>query len=282
FRFITGGGDAGHDKQWIREQMEDDMDVELVSKSSAIGTLGVWGPNARDVMQPITQEDMSDEAFPAYTAQQVQIGDVEATAMRISYVGELGWEIYAPMEQIGNLWNTIYEAGQEHDLRPVGTGVYGATGRMEKGYRLLGAELETDYNPTEAGLDFHGVKDADFIGKDAYVEAYESEPVAKLCTLTVDDHSPNGGVDRYPLGGNPVKDDDGNVLVDDEGRRSYVTSAATGPSVGKHILLAYIPTELAEEGNTFQIEYFGEDYPATIEVVGARPLFDPSNERILS
>jgi len=262
--------------------MEDDMEVELVSKSSALGTMGVWGPNARKVMQKVTEEDMSDEAFPAYTAQEVHIGDVEAFAMRISYVGELGWEIYAPMEQIGNLWDTIYEAGQEHDLRPVGTGVYGSTGRMEKGYRLIGAELEHDYNPVEAALDFHGVKDADFIGKDAYVEAMESEPAAKLCTLSVTDHAPEGGEERYPLGGEPVKDLDGNVLVDDEGRRSYTTSAATGPSVGKHIMLAYIPTEIAEEGKELQVEYFGQDYPVEIEVVGGRPLFDPSNERILS
>jgi glycine cleavage system aminomethyltransferase T/glycine/D-amino acid oxidase-like deaminating enzyme len=282
FRFITGGGDAGHDKQWVRQQMEPDMDVELVSKSSALGTMGVWGPNARKVMQEITEEDMSDDAFPAYTAQQVHIGDVEALAMRISYVGELGWEIYAPMEQTGRLWDTIYEAGQEYDLRPVGTGVYGSTGRMEKGYRLLGAELEHDYNPVEAGLDFHGVKDADFVGKDAYVEAVESEPAAKLCTLSVTDHNPEGGEERYPLGGEPVKDLDGNVLVDEEGRRSYTTSAATGPSVGKHILLAYIPTDVAEEGKELQVEYFGQDYPVEIEVVGGRPLFDPGNERILS
>ncbi|MFW6004315.1 MAG: GcvT family protein [Halodesulfurarchaeum sp.] len=282
FRFITGGGDAGHDKQWIRQQMEDDMEVELVSKSSALGTMGVWGPNARKVMQEITEEDMSDEAFPAYTGQQVHIGDVEAYAMRISYVGELGWEIYAPMEQTGRLWDTIYEAGQDYDLRPVGTGVYGATGRMEKGYRLLGAELETDYNPTEAGLDFHGVKDADFIGKDAYVEAYESEPAAKLCTLAVTDHNPEGGEERYPLGGEPVKDLDGDVLIDDEGRRSYTTSAATGPSVGKHLLMAYIPTDIAEEGTELQIEYFGQDYPVEIVRVGSKPLFDPGNERILS
>jgi glycine cleavage system aminomethyltransferase T/glycine/D-amino acid oxidase-like deaminating enzyme len=282
FRFITGGGDAGHDKQWIREHMEDDMEVELVSKSSALGTMGVWGPNARKVMEKITEEDMSDEAFPAYTAQEVHIGDVKALAMRISYVGELGWELYAPMAQTGHLWDTIYEAGQEYDLRPVGTGVYGATGRMEKGYRLLGTELKTENNPVEAGLDFHGVKDADFIGKEAYVVAIESEPAAKLCTLSVTDHNPEGGVERYPLGGEPVKDLDGNVLIDDEGRRSYTTGAGTGPSVGKHLLFAYIPTDVAEEGKELQVEYFGQDYPVKIERVGSKPLFDPSNERILS
>jgi len=282
FRFITGGGMAGADKQWVRRQMPDDGSVELVSQSSSLATLGVWGPNARKVMDPITEEDMSHEGFAPYTAKPITVGEVEAWAMRISYVGELGWEIYAPMEQAQKLWDTIYEAGQEHDIRPVGTGVYGATGRMEKGYRLYGHELEHDYNPAEAGLTFHGVKDADFIGKEAYAEALDEEPVAKLCTLSVDDHAPNGEEKRFMLGGEPIKDMDGNVLVDEEGRRSYVTSAATGPSVGKHLLLGYVPTELAEEGTQLQVEYFGTDYPVTIEVVGSRPLFDPDNERIFS
>ncbi|MEF8773278.1 MAG: FAD-dependent oxidoreductase [Halobacteriales archaeon] len=282
FRFITGGGMAGADKQWVRRHIPDDADAELVSKSSSLATLGVWGPKAREVVDPVAEEDMSHEAFPPYTAQKVTIGEVEAWAMRISYVGELGWEIYAPMEQAGRLWDIIYEAGQEHDIRPVGTGVYGATGRMEKGYRLYGHELEHDYNPAEAGLTFHGVKDADFVGKEAYEEALEDEPAAKLCTLSVDDHAPDGGQRRFMLGGEPVKDMEGNVLIDDEGRRSFVTSAATGPSVGKHLLMAYIPTEVAEEGKQLQVEYFGQDYPVSIEVVGSRPLFDPDNERIFS
>ena len=282
FRFITGGGMAGADKQWVRQHMPDDGSVELVSQSSSLATLGVWGPNARKVVDSVAEEDMSHEAFPPYTAQHITIGEVEAWAMRISYVGELGWEIYAPMEQSGRLWDVIYEAGQEHDIRPVGTGVYGATGRMEKGYRLYGHELEHDYNPAEAGLTFHGVKDKDFIGKEAYAEALEGEPATKLCTLSVTDHAPDGGEPRFPLGGNPIKDEDGNVLVDDEGRRSFTTSAATGPSVGKHLFLGYIPTELAEEGAEFYVEYFGQDYPVEIEVVGSRPLFDPDNERIFS
>jgi glycine cleavage system aminomethyltransferase T len=184
------------------------------------------------------------------------------------------------MEKGQRLWDTIYEAGQEYDIRPVGTGVYGETGRMEKGYRLMGAELEIDYNPAEAGLTLHGVKDADFVGKEAYAEAIEEENTATLCTLSVTDHAPDGGERRFMTGGEPILDEDGNVLIDDEGRRSYVTSAGTGPSVGKHLLLAYLPQEYANEGEELQVEYFGQQYPVEVEVAGYGGVFDRSNDRL--
>jgi glycine cleavage system aminomethyltransferase T/glycine/D-amino acid oxidase-like deaminating enzyme len=282
YRVITGGGMGGADKQWFREHLPQDGSVQLVDQTSALCTLGVWGPDARKVVQSVAEEDVSDEAFPAYTAQEVTIGEVDAWALRISYVGERGWEIYAPMEQGQRLWDTLWEAGQEYDVRPVGMGVYGTTGRMEKGYRLYGHELELEYNPAEAGLTFHGVKDADFIGKEAYAEALDEENAATLCTLSVDDHAPEGGERRFPLGNEPILDPDGEVIVDEEGRRSYVTSAGTGPSVGKHLLMGYLPPEYAEEGQTLQVEYMGTRYPVTVEVAGSRPLFDPENERIRS
>ena len=280
YRVMTGGGETGPDKRWFRDNIGD-LDVRIVDQTSSFATLGVWGPNARDVVQEVAEEDVSHEAFPPYTAQELTLGEVDVWAFRISYVGELGWELYAPMEQGGRLWDIIYEAGQDYDIRPVGMGVYGTTGRMEKGYRLYGHELELEYNPAEAGLTFHGVKDEDFIGKEAYAEAIDEENVATLCTLTVDDHAPEGGEPRFMTGNEPILDQDGNVLVDEEGRRSYVTSAGTGPSLGKHLLMAYIPQEYAEEGQSLQVEYMGTQYPVTVERVGSKPLFDPSNERIL-
>jgi glycine cleavage system aminomethyltransferase T len=161
-------------------------------------------------------------------------------------------------------------------------GVYGTTGRMEKGYRLFGHELELEYNPAEAGLTFHGVKDADFNGKEAYARAIEEENAATLCTLSVDDHASPSGDRRFMLGNEPVLNEAGDVIVDEEGRRSYVTSAGAGPSVGKHLLMAYLPPEYATEGQSLQVEYMGDHYPVTVEVVGSRPLFDPENERIRS
>ncbi|WP_336037604.1 GcvT family protein [Halobacterium yunchengense] len=282
YRIVTGGAVAGSDKAWFESHIGDDEHVTLVDQSEALCTLGVWGPDARNVVDAVAEEDMSHEAFPPYTAQEITIGEVDCWAMRLSYVGELGWEIYAPMGQGQRLWDTVAEAGAEYDIRPVGMGVYGTTGRMEKGYRLFGHELELEYDPAEAGLTFHGVKDADFVGKEAYAEAIEEENAATLCTLSVDDHRAPDGERRFMQGNEPVLDGDGNVIVDEEGRESYVTSAGTGPSVGKHLLMAYLPPEHAEEGNTLQVEYMGDHYPVTVEVAGSRPLFDPGNDRIRS
>jgi glycine cleavage system aminomethyltransferase T/glycine/D-amino acid oxidase-like deaminating enzyme len=282
YRVITGGAMGGPDKAWFRGHLPEDGSVHLVDQTSSLCTLGVWGPDARTLVDSVAEEDMSHEAFSPYTAQEITIGDVDCWALRISYVGECGWEIYAPMDRGGRLWDTLWEAGQEHDVRPVGMGVYGTTGRMEKGYRLYGHELELDYTPAEAGLTFHGVKDADFKGKQAYAEALDAENTATLCTLSVDDHTSAEGERRFMLGNEPILDGEGEVLVDEEGRRSYVTSAGTGPTVGKHLLMAYLPPEYAEEGRSLQVEYMGDQYPVTVEVVGSRPLFDPENERIRS
>ncbi len=282
YRVITGGAAAGGDRAWFSQHISDDEDVTLIDQSDSLGTLGVWGPDARAVMSEITEEDMSHEAFPPYTAQPITVGEVDAWAMRISYVGEQGWEIYTPMAKGGRLWDTIAEAGAEYDIRPVGMGVYGTTGRMEKGYRLYGHELELEYTPAEAGLTFHGLKDADFIGKEAYAEGLEGETAATLCTLSVDDHRSAEGDRRFMLGGEPVVDDDGDVIVDEAGRESYVTSAGTGPSVGKHLLMAYLPPAYAEEGEQLHVVYEGESYPVTVEIAGSKPLFDPGNDRIRS
>jgi glycine cleavage system aminomethyltransferase T/glycine/D-amino acid oxidase-like deaminating enzyme len=282
YRVVTGGAAAGSDRAWFESHIGDDEHVTLLDRSDSLCTLGVWGPDAREVVQSVTEEDMSHEAFAPYTAREITVGETDAWAMRLSYVGELGWEIYAPMSKGHRLWETIADAGDAHDIRPVGMGVYGTTGRMEKGYRLFGHELELEYNPAEAGLTFHGVKDADFVGKEAYAAAIEAENAATLCTLSVDDHMSSAGERRFMLGNEPVLNEAGDVIVDDEGRRSYVTSAGTGASVGKHLLMSYLPPEYADEGRSLQVEYMGEQYPVTVEIVGSRPLFDPENERIRS
>ena len=282
YRVITGGAAAGSDRAWFKGHIRPDEEVELIDYSESLCTLGVWGPDARNVIDAIAEEDVSHEAFPPYTAQQLTLGEVDTWALRISYVGELGWELYAPMGQGQRLWDLVSDAGEAYDIRPVGMGVYGTTGRLEKGYRLFGHELELEYTPAEAGLTFHGVKDADFIGKDAYAAGIDEENAATLCTLTVDDLTGGSGERRFMLGSEPVLDADGDVLIDEEGRRSYVTSAGTGPTLGEHLLMAYIPTEYASEGRSLQVEYFGEQYPVTIARVGSKPLFDPENERIRS
>jgi glycine cleavage system aminomethyltransferase T len=151
---------------------------------------------------------------------------------------------------------------------------------MEKGYRLYGHELELEYNPVEAGLARSKVKSEDFIGKEAYLQALEQEPAAQLCTLSLADPTSSSGEARFMLGNEPILTPDGERIVDAKGRGSYVTSAGTGASVGKHLLMAYLPPEHAVEGKELSVLYFNEQFPVTVEVVGSRPLFDPDNDRM--
>ncbi len=126
------------------------------------------------------------------------------------------------------------------------------------------------------------VKEQPFIGKQAYLAQRDIPPAAVMCTLTVDDHASSTGQLRYMLGGEPILSADGERLVDPAGRPSYVTSAGAGPSVGKHLLMAYLPPEHATEGTHVGVEYFGEQYPVTVAVAGSTPLFDPENTRVRS
>jgi len=280
FRVITGGALGNVDKKWFTDHLPADGSVQLQDQTSALCTLGLWGPKARDVLQSVVEEDVSDAAFPFGTAQPITMGNIRALAFRISYVGELGWEIYTWMEQGQSMWDMLWEAGQPHGIVPVGIGVYGTTARLEKGYRAFGMELEAETNPVEAGLARPSVKKADFIGKEAYLKARSEPPAATLCTLTVDDPTAATGEPRYMLGNEPILTLDGQPIIDRKGRRSYVTSAGSGPSVGKHILLGYLPPEYASVGTKLLVEYLGGHYPVTVEVVGSTPLFDPDNSRM--
>jgi glycine cleavage system aminomethyltransferase T len=163
---------------------------------------------------------------------------------------------------------------------PVGLGVYLTTGRLEKSYRAHGNELELEYDLVEAGMARRSVKDEGFVGKEAYLRQRAEPAAASLCSLTLDDATSSSGVKRYMLGREPVLTPAGEPLTDARGRRSYVTSAGSGPSVGTHLMLAYLPPEHAEVGTKLAVEYFGERFPVTVAVVGSAPLFDPANERI--
>jgi glycine cleavage system aminomethyltransferase T len=200
--------------------------------------------------------------------------------VRISYVGELGWELHAPMEQGCHLWDVLMAAGEPFGIVPVGLGAYGGTLRVEKSYRLMGSELELDRTLVDAGLAKPRVKDADFIGKAAYLAQRANGPGSLLCTLTVEDHRSATGELRYMLGREPICLPEGTVLTDRAGRRSFVTSAASGPSVGRHLLLAYLPVEQAVVGTELAVEYIGELYPVRVAAVGATALYDPEHARM--
>jgi glycine cleavage system aminomethyltransferase T/glycine/D-amino acid oxidase-like deaminating enzyme len=282
FRVVTGGGYGMVDKKWFVDHLPKDGSAQLSDQSSAWCTIGLWGPRARDVLTSVAEEDVSNEAFPYATCSWITLGTLRVLASRISYVGELGWELYAPFETGARLWDTLWEVGKPHGVLPVGVGVYLTTARLEKSYRAHGNELELEYDPVEAGLARRAVKDEGFIGKEAYLAARNARPAALLCSLTVDDHTSSSGVKRYLLGREPVLTPDGAPIQDAKGRRSYVTSAGSGPSIGKHILMAYLPPEHAEVGRKLAVEYFSERYAVTVAAVGNTPLFDPANTRLKS
>ena len=283
FRIVTGGAHGMADRKLFIDALPDDGSASLVDVTTAWTTIGLWGPRARDILSSVTSDDVSHEGFPFGRCHTIEIGSQLVLASRISYVGDLGWELYVPIEQGGRLWDVLWEAGVPHSLTACGIGVYGTTGRLEKGYRAYGAELETEYNVVEAGMQRPKVKEQDFVGKEAHLRHREEEPAAILCTLTIDDHASAAGVRRYPLGREPIVLRDGTPLTDAKGRRSYVTSAGAAPSLGKYLLMAYLPPEHAVEGSdALAVEYMNELYPVTVAVAGATALFDPENERIRS
>jgi glycine cleavage system aminomethyltransferase T/glycine/D-amino acid oxidase-like deaminating enzyme len=282
FRVVTGGAHGMADKKWFADHLPGDGSARIHDLTSEWCTLGLWGPRARDILASTTSDDVSHEGFPFATCRAIAVDGLNVLASRISYVGDLGWELYVPMSDGAKLWDTIWEAGQPHGVVPAGIGVYGTTGRLEKCYRAFGFELDDDYTVVEADMAWGKVKEQEFVGKDAYVAHRESEPAAVCCTLTVDDHTSKSGVKRYMLGREPVTKPDGTPITDAKGRRSHVTSAGAGPSIGKHILLTYLPLEHANVGERLAVEYMHELFPVTVDVVGSTPIFDPENTRVRS
>ncbi len=278
YRVVTGGAHGMADLKWFTDRAGDR--AQVVDLTSAYTTIGLWGPRARDVLGALTDDDVSDSGFGFLTCRGVEIDSTSVLASRISYVGELGWELYVPMEQGARLWRLLHEAGRPHGAVPVGIGVYGTTGRLEKGYRAYGSELDAERTIVEAGMARPKVKAADFVGRDAYLAQRTAAPQAVLCTLTVDDHVSASGVKRYMLGGEPILTRDGATLTDGHGHHPYVTSAGSAPSLGRHVLLAYLPPDQATVGNGLAVSYMEELYPVTVGSVDATALFDPANERV--
>ena len=281
-RIVTGAFDGGRDEFWIKKYLPEDESVTFANLTMSTCTIGLWGPKAPAVLGALTDIDLSQEGSKYGSLVNAEIAGIPCTLFRISYVGDTGWEIYTGWDNGVALWDALAEAGADHGIRPVGIGVYGGTGRMEKGYRLMGAELESEYNPVEAGLARPKVKAADFIGKEAYLAAREAGPAATACTFTVDDLTDSQGRQRYMQGGNePILTLDGERIEDSHGRVSRVTSAAMGPSVGSYLLLGYLPTELAEVGAKFQVMYMNELFPITVAATSGSA-FDPDDTRLKS
>jgi len=287
FRVVTGAFDGGRDQAWIRTHLAGagtgSDAVTFTDRTQEVCTIGLWGPNAPAVVAALTDADLSIEGFPYGTTTEVTLAGVTCRLLRISYVGDAGWEIYIDWDDGPTVWDALWEAGQSHGVVPVGIGVYGTSGRIEKGYRLMGAELESEYSPVEAGLARPRVKAADFVGKQAYLAARAEDPAAVLCTLTMDNQTDAQGRQRYPMGGNePILTLEGERIVDRKGRVSRVTTAGRAPSLDAYLLLAYLPPEHAVEGTGLQMMYMNELFGVTVARVGSRPLFDPDDARMKS
>jgi glycine cleavage system aminomethyltransferase T/glycine/D-amino acid oxidase-like deaminating enzyme len=256
FRIVTGTAFGRHDLAWIRLHAPDGIQVEDVTSEYAC--LGLWGPAARAILQPVTTEELT---FPYMRARDLVVGSIPCLALRVTYVGELGWELYCPTELGLQLWDTIWEAGQGHGLAAGGYKAIDSL-RLEKGYRVWGSDITPEDTPFEAGLGFAvKVDKGDFIGRDALLAA--AEPSRRLACLVLDDPR------SVALGSEPVRVD-GEIV----GR---VTSGGYGYTVERSIAYAYLPAASATPGTRVEIEIFGESIGGT---VAEEPLFDPKGERI--
>ncbi len=284
FRVVTGGAHGMADRKWFADHLPEDGVTTLSDHTDAISTIGLWGPRARDILSSLTSADVSHEGFGMLTCREITVSgvgaDIPVLASRISYVGELGWELYVPMDRAAELWEVLLEAGTPHGAVPVGIGVYGTTGRIEKGYRAFGFELDAERTIVEAGMQRPKVKAADFVGKEAYLAQRDAEPQTVLCTMAVDDHTSASGLKRYMLGGEPILTRDGGALTDGHGHHPYVTTAGSAPSLGQHLLMAYLPPAQARVGNELAVSYMEELYPVTVVSADATPPLDPENARM--
>lgn len=290
FRVITGGADGNRDWVWIRNHRDDlGFDAEIRIRTHDLATLGLWGPNAREVLGKfVDPNQLADETFPFATARELQLTlptglQISVWAVRISYVGELGWELYLDNDSTRGL--PLFDALLDCGVVPVGIETYANSRRLEKCFRLQGADLETDYNAYESAVHRSAVKMGDFVGKEAYLLQRREEPAAVLCTMTLDTLSVAGSAARYPVGIWPILDPSSKeVLIDSRGRRSFSTSTAYCPSIGQHAVMGYLPFERARVGSPLVLEYFDEGgdghYPMTVQVVGNGALFDPENKRV--
>ena len=263
FMIVTGGATAVHDRAWIKAHGPDDGSVVITDESTRRCCVGVWGPLAREVMRKVSDDDLSNTGFPYLTARRISIGEIPALALRVSYVGELGWEIYAPFEFGRRLWDTLWEGGRHLGAIAAGLGAFDSL-RLEKGYRLWGNDIHTEYNPFEAGIGFAvRMGKGDFVGREALERVRREGPTRKLCCMTLDDP------DAVVLGKEPIRVD-GRVV-------GCVTSANYGYSIGRGIVYGYLPRGYARVGTKVEVEYFGEAYKAT---VSAEPLWDAKMERL--
>jgi glycine cleavage system aminomethyltransferase T/glycine/D-amino acid oxidase-like deaminating enzyme len=265
FMLVTGTAFGNHDAAWLRAHLPDDGSVTLRDITAGRVCFGLWGPRARDILASVTRDDVGDGGFPFLTARELSVGSVPVLALRVTYVGELGWELYTGADYGRALWTTLWDAGRPHGLVAAGYRAIDAL-RLEKGYRVWSSDITPDETPYDAGLGFAVALDkgVDFTGRDALVAAKATGPRKRLRCLVLDDPR------SVCLGNEPVRI--GGAIV---GR---VTSGGYGYAVERSIAYAYLPPD-APIGTRGEIDVFGEW--VGFEVM-REPLYDPTNARIRS
>jgi len=258
------GLNGPRDVDWLERQAPGDGSAFITDITSGTCCIGLWGPDARKVVQSASQDSFSHEDFGFFRAKEVFIEEIPVVALRLSYVGELGWELYTTADLGLRLWDLLWRAGRPFGIIAAGRGAFAGM-RLEKGYRSWGLDMWSDHDPYEAGLGF-AVNEAktDFLGASALRARKQEGPRRKLCCLTVDDGTVVMGKEPVFSNGEAV---------------GFVTSAAFGYSVGRSIAYAWLPVELANPGNKVEIEYFAQRCAAT---VSHEPLFDPEMKRMRS
>ncbi|MBZ0214997.1 MAG: aminomethyltransferase family protein, partial [Fimbriimonadaceae bacterium] len=265
YYLVSAGAMERHDFDYLQKNLPD-SGVQLACITSQKGVLVVAGPQARNLVQKLTDSDLSHNAFPWLTGQDISIGAAQATAMRVNFVGELGWELHHPVEMQNYIYDLLMDAGQEYDLKPFGIRAMDSL-RIEKSYRLIPRELSIEYAALESGLDrFVKLDKGDFIGRDA-LKAWQDKGFANTF-VTMEVH---GITHTDPRGNEPIYHNGERV-----GR---ATSGNYGWRLGKSIALAMVPPALSDLGTEFEIEILAERYKAT--VIEESP-FDPVNERLRS
>ena len=251
FRLVTGAGYVNSDLGWLRMQLRDgDPAVQLRETTDELSVIGMWGPNARDVLERVTDDDVSESAFPFMQGRHIRISGPLVFAQRVTYVGEVGWELYLEPSWAVQVWDRLMSAGRSFDIRPGGYRVLDSL-RMEKGYRYYGTDLTLLDNPFEAGLGFCVQMDkGEFNGREALVAAREAGMNRRLRTLVV------GGDEYLPIYG-------GEAVHGEKGVVGRVRSCAYGFTARKNLAYSYLPVEIGPGGQV-QVEVFGSLVPASV------------------
>jgi len=264
FYIVTGSAFGVHDANWIESHLPEDGSAFLIDVTSSRAVLNLCGPKSRTVLAAVAEEDVSNESFPFATARQLTLGAAPVLAIRIGYVGELGWELHVPTELAAHVYELLWEAGRDHGI--VNTGYRAIESlRLEKGYVYWSADVTPDYTPIEAGLGgrVHLKSKGAFMGRDALAKQKREGPPRRLCRFISPERLAVFGGETLLHGGEVV---------------GLVSSAGWGPTVERTILYGYLPSSLAEETD-FEIEAFSERHP----VQRAEPvLYDTSNARLKS